>query len=92
MDEARSQTRAYEYLCHLEEARRWLEAAAGTQLPPAAQLGERLANGVVLCKVRQGEVPRKWRNAAQHDTHTPVSTHAAARGGRAGQDESQADF
>lgn len=55
LDDARQKARAYEYLCHLEEARCWLQECLGIGLPPASQLGKHLANGVALCKVRRRE-------------------------------------
>ncbi|RZF35835.1 hypothetical protein LSTR_LSTR008941 [Laodelphax striatellus] len=51
MDEARRKNIAYEYLCHLEEARKWLEAMLKERLPPAPVLEESLRNGIVLGKL-----------------------------------------
>eukprot|EP00730_Choanoeca_flexa_P000375 TRINITY_DN10173_c0_g2_i1.p1 TRINITY_DN10173_c0_g2~~TRINITY_DN10173_c0_g2_i1.p1 ORF type:complete len:749 (+),score=178.72 TRINITY_DN10173_c0_g2_i1:120-2366(+) len=50
-DQLRERTRAYEYLCHLEEAKRWLEVVLNEELPPPEKLGDRLANGVLLVKL-----------------------------------------
>uniref|UniRef100_A0A7M4E8N0 Ras GTPase-activating-like protein IQGAP1 n=1 Tax=Crocodylus porosus TaxID=8502 RepID=A0A7M4E8N0_CROPO len=51
MDERRLQNVAYEYLCHLEEAKRWMEACLNEELPPTTELEEGLRNGVYLAKL-----------------------------------------
>ncbi|XP_048144938.1 ras GTPase-activating-like protein IQGAP3 [Corvus hawaiiensis] len=51
MDEQRRQNVAYQYLCHLEEAKRWMEACLGEGLPPPTELEESLRNGVLLAKL-----------------------------------------
>ncbi|XP_044300758.1 ras GTPase-activating-like protein IQGAP1 [Varanus komodoensis] len=51
MDERRRQNVAYEYLCHLEEAKRWIEACLNEELPPTTELEEGLRNGVYLAKL-----------------------------------------
>ncbi|XP_010562410.1 PREDICTED: ras GTPase-activating-like protein IQGAP3 [Haliaeetus leucocephalus] len=51
MDEQRRQNVAYQYLCHLEEAKRWMEACLSEELPPLIELEETLRNGVVLAKL-----------------------------------------
>ncbi|XP_048381646.1 ras GTPase-activating-like protein IQGAP3 isoform X2 [Stegostoma tigrinum] len=51
MDERRRQNIAYEYLCHLEEAKRWMEACLGEEIPPTTDLEESLRNGVILAKL-----------------------------------------
>ncbi|CAN9514406.1 unnamed protein product [Ophioblennius macclurei] len=51
MDEQRIQNVAYQYLCRLEEAKRWIEACLGTDLPSPTELEEALRNGVVLAKL-----------------------------------------
>uniref|UniRef100_A0A3B3D0K7 Calponin-homology (CH) domain-containing protein n=1 Tax=Oryzias melastigma TaxID=30732 RepID=A0A3B3D0K7_ORYME len=51
MDERRLQNMAYEYLCHLEEAKRWMEACLDEELPPTTELEEGLRNGVYLAKL-----------------------------------------
>uniref|UniRef100_A0A8C4UMY4 IQ motif containing GTPase activating protein 1 n=1 Tax=Falco tinnunculus TaxID=100819 RepID=A0A8C4UMY4_FALTI len=51
MDERRRQNVAYEYLCHLEEAKRWMEACLSEELPPTTELEEGLRNGVYLAKL-----------------------------------------
>uniref|UniRef100_A0A8C9Y5R5 IQ motif containing GTPase activating protein 3 n=1 Tax=Sander lucioperca TaxID=283035 RepID=A0A8C9Y5R5_SANLU len=42
---------AYQYLCRLEEAKRWMEACLGEELPAPSELEEALRNGVFLAKL-----------------------------------------
>ncbi|NWH48746.1 IQGA3 protein, partial [Fregata magnificens] len=51
MDEQRRKNVAYQYLCHLEEAKRWMEACLSEELPPPTELEESLRNGVILAKL-----------------------------------------
>ncbi|NXG18109.1 IQGA3 protein, partial [Grallaria varia] len=51
MDEQRRQNVAYQYLCHLEEAKRWMETCLGEELPSPTELEETLRNGVLLAKL-----------------------------------------
>ncbi|XP_072283826.1 ras GTPase-activating-like protein IQGAP3 [Pyxicephalus adspersus] len=51
MDEQRRQNVAYQYLCHLEEAKRWMESCLNEDLPPPTELEESLRNGVTLAKL-----------------------------------------
>ncbi len=50
---------AYEYLCHVGEAKEWIEGCLGNELPfGVVEMEEQLRNGVVLAKlvrVFQGE-------------------------------------
>uniref|UniRef100_A0A672LQ15 Ras GTPase-activating-like protein IQGAP1 n=1 Tax=Sinocyclocheilus grahami TaxID=75366 RepID=A0A672LQ15_SINGR len=58
MDERRRQNIAYEYLCHLEEAKQWIEACLGEQLPPTTELENGLRNGVYLGKLANFFAPQ----------------------------------
>uniref|UniRef100_A0A669B2J0 IQ motif containing GTPase activating protein 2 n=2 Tax=Oreochromis niloticus TaxID=8128 RepID=A0A669B2J0_ORENI len=58
MDERRRQNIAYEYLCHLEEAKRWMEACLEEDLPPTTELEEGLRNGVYLGKLAMFFAPK----------------------------------
>ncbi|XP_072848768.2 ras GTPase-activating-like protein IQGAP2 isoform X1 [Pogona vitticeps] len=58
MDERRRQNIAYEYLCHLEEAKRWMEVCLGEELPPTTELEEGLRNGVYLAKLAKFFAPK----------------------------------
>ncbi|XP_045673127.1 ras GTPase-activating-like protein IQGAP3 isoform X3 [Phyllostomus hastatus] len=51
MDEQRRQNVAYQYLCRLEEAKRWMEACLKEELPSPVELEESLRNGVLLAKL-----------------------------------------
>lgn len=51
MDERRKENIAYVYLCHLEEAKMWIEACIKEPIPPTVELEEGLRNGVVLAKL-----------------------------------------
>ncbi|XP_065671327.1 ras GTPase-activating-like protein IQGAP1 isoform X1 [Hydra vulgaris] len=51
MDERRREQIAYEYLCHLEEARIWLEGCIHEEVPPTTELEQGLTNGVILAKL-----------------------------------------
>ncbi|XDV39519.1 hypothetical protein PO909_008752 [Leuciscus waleckii] len=63
MDEQRIQNVAYQYLCRLEEAKRWMEACLKELLPSPTELEEALRNGVYLAKLGHcfapGVVPLK---------------------------------
>ncbi|XP_056672219.1 ras GTPase-activating-like protein IQGAP3 [Monodelphis domestica] len=51
MDEQRRQNVAYQYLCRLEEAKRWMEACLKEELPSPVEMEESLRNGVLLAKL-----------------------------------------
>lgn len=51
IDEIRQRNIAYEYLCHLEEAKIWIESCIKETLPPSTELEHNLRNGVVLAKL-----------------------------------------
>ncbi|KAL5004093.1 hypothetical protein ScPMuIL_017549 [Solemya velum] len=59
MDEKRKQNLAYEYLCHLEEAKVWIQACINEELPPTTELEEGLRNGVYLAKLGHFFAPTK---------------------------------
>lgn len=59
MDMQRKHLQAYEYLCHIGEARAWLEDVLDPdKLPPIVQLEEALRNGVTLAEVVVRLAPR----------------------------------
>ncbi|XP_057324303.1 ras GTPase-activating-like protein IQGAP1 [Microplitis mediator] len=60
MDEQRQKTLAYEYLCHLEEAKIWMEACLREKLPSTTELEENLRNGVYLAKLAHFMDPESW--------------------------------
>lgn len=83
MDTERREGIAYEYLCHLEEARKWMEECIKEDLPPTTVLEENLRNGVYFAKLGNfcapNVVPRrkifdaeqkKWEATGLHFKHT----------------------
>uniref|UniRef100_A0A8D0CK02 IQ motif containing GTPase activating protein 3 n=1 Tax=Scleropages formosus TaxID=113540 RepID=A0A8D0CK02_SCLFO len=58
MDEQRIQNVAYQYLCRLEEAKRWMEACLHEDLPAPTELEEGLRNGVWLAKLGHCFAPK----------------------------------
>ncbi|NWS91014.1 IQGA3 protein, partial [Toxostoma redivivum] len=88
MDEQRRQNIAYQYLCHLEEAKRWMEACLGEGLPPSTELEETLRNGVLLAKLGHCFAPAvvpvkkiydpeqtRYKAAGLHFRHTDNINH-----------------
>ncbi|XP_072167571.1 ras GTPase-activating-like protein IQGAP1 [Diadema setosum] len=59
MDADRLKSIAYQYLCHLEEAKKWMEACIREDLPPTTELEEGLRNGVYLAKLAHFFAPQK---------------------------------
>ncbi|KAG0639909.1 hypothetical protein HOY80DRAFT_885591 [Tuber brumale] len=51
MDKRRQYIQAYEYLCHIGEAKEWLENCIGEPIPPVVELEEALRDGVTLAKL-----------------------------------------
>ncbi|XP_045597721.1 ras GTPase-activating-like protein IQGAP1 [Procambarus clarkii] len=51
MDEQRQKNISYQYLCHLEEAKKWMEACINEVLPEAENLEHHLRHGVYLAKL-----------------------------------------
>ncbi|KAL2916115.1 iqgap-related protein [Polyrhizophydium stewartii] len=57
MESERKRLQAYEYLCHIGEAKEWIEACTGEQIPPIDQLEEHLRNGIVLARLAKAFQP-----------------------------------
>jgi Ras GTPase-activating-like protein IQGAP2/3 len=57
MDKQRQFLQAYEYLCHIGEAKEWIEDIIHKDLPPIVQLEEALRDGVTLAEVVQAFKP-----------------------------------
>lgn len=53
MDRQRQFLQAYEYLCHIGEAKEWIEDIIHKQIPEIVQLEEALRDGVTLAEVVQ---------------------------------------
>ena len=59
MDKQRQFLQAYEYLCHIGEAKEWIEDITHKTLPPIVELEEALRNGVTLAEVVEALNPDK---------------------------------
>ena len=83
MDIERRDGIAYEYLCHLEEAKKWIEECIKEDLPPTTELEENFRNGVYFAKLGHfcapNVVPKrkifdteqtKWESTGLHFKHT----------------------
>ncbi|KAA6416069.1 MAG: IQ domain-containing containing GTPase activating [Lasallia pustulata] len=57
MDKQRQYLQAYEYLCHIGEAKEWIEDIIHKPVPPIVQLEEALRDGVTLAEVVQALYP-----------------------------------
>ncbi|KAJ3056588.1 hypothetical protein HK097_005751 [Rhizophlyctis rosea] len=58
LDKERSLLQAYEYLCHIGEAKEWIEACIKEQIAPIEQLDEELRNGIVLARLARTFEPK----------------------------------
>ena len=83
MDTERREGIAYEYLCHLEEAKKWMEDCIKEQMPASTDLEENLRNGVYFAKLGHFCAPnvvpkrkifdadqKKWESSGLHFKHT----------------------
>ena len=59
MDQQRQFLQAYEYLCHIGEAKEWIEDIIQKSIPPIVQLDEALRDGVTLAEVVQALFPER---------------------------------
>lgn len=59
IDNQRQFLQAYEYLCHIGEAKEWIEDVIHKELPPIVQLEEALRDGVTLAEIVQALYPDK---------------------------------
>ncbi|KAG6035103.1 hypothetical protein E4U19_005144 [Claviceps sp. Clav32 group G5] len=59
MDKQRQFLQAYEYLCHIGEAKEWIEDVTHKSLPPIVALEEALRDGVTLANVVEALNPNK---------------------------------
>jgi Ras GTPase-activating-like protein IQGAP2/3 len=57
MDQQRQYLQAYEYLCHIGEAKEWIEDIIQRSIPPIVELEEALRDGVVLAEIVQALHP-----------------------------------
>ena len=83
MDLERRESTAYEYLCHLEEAKNWIEECIREELPASTLLEDNFRNGVYFAKLGHFCAPnvvpkrkifdpdhKKWKATGLHFKHT----------------------
>ncbi|KAK2756968.1 hypothetical protein FQN54_004936 [Arachnomyces sp. PD_36] len=74
MDTQRQFIQAYEYLCHIGEAKEWIEDVINKPIPPIVELEEALRDGVTLAEVvqtlHQGGPLRIFRNPKLQYRHS----------------------
>ncbi|QPC67254.1 hypothetical protein HYE67_009485 [Fusarium culmorum] len=66
MDKQRQFLQAYEYLCHIGEAKEWIEDVIHKNIPPIVQLEEALRDGVTLAEVVESLNPDRRYRIFQH--------------------------
>ncbi|KAI1131843.1 hypothetical protein F5Y10DRAFT_36058 [Nemania abortiva] len=73
MDKQRQFLQAYEYLCHIGEAKEWIEDVIHRQIPPIVELEEALRDGVTLAEIVEALNPgrrhRIFRNPRLQARH-----------------------
>ncbi|KAJ3219368.1 hypothetical protein HDU67_001587 [Dinochytrium kinnereticum] len=68
MDKERMQLQAYEYLCHIGEAKEWIEACIHEPIAPTTQLEEDLRNGIILAKLARSYSPQSVKKIFEDKT------------------------
>lgn len=66
MDQQRQFLQAYEYLCHIGEAKEWIEDIIQKPIPPIVELEEALRDGVTLAEVVQALFPDRHFRIFRH--------------------------
>ncbi|MCJ1383548.1 hypothetical protein MMC17_006662 [Xylographa soralifera] len=66
MDQQRQFLQAYEYLCHIGEAKEWIEDIIHKPIPPIVQLEEALRDGVTLAEIVQALRPERSVRVFHH--------------------------
>lgn len=66
MDKQRQFLQAYEYLCHIGEAKEWIEEVIQKQIPAIVELEEALRDGVTLAEVVQALFPNRTFRIFRH--------------------------
>lgn len=66
MEKQRQFLQAYEYLCHIGEAKEWIEDIIHQTLPPIVQLEEALRDGVTLAEIVQAFYPDQTIRIFRH--------------------------
>ncbi|KAI5708213.1 hypothetical protein M8J77_018222 [Diaphorina citri] len=79
IDDIRQRNIAYEYLCHLEEAKIWIESCIKETLPPSTELESNLRNGIVLAKLGHYLDPEIVPESKIYDADFAVYNRAGLR-------------
>ena len=66
MDKQRQFLQAYEYLCHIGEAKEWIEDVIHRSIPPIVELEEALRDGVTLAEVVEALNPNTRYRIFRH--------------------------
>ncbi|KUI70913.1 Ras GTPase-activating-like protein rng2 [Cytospora mali] len=66
MDKQRQFLQAYEYLCHIGEAKEWIEDIMQKPIPPIVELEEALRDGVTLAEIVESLNPTKRYKIFHH--------------------------
>ena len=66
MDKQRQFLQAYEYLCHIGEAKEWIEDIIHRQIPAIVELEEALRDGVTLAEVVEALNPHRRHKIFRH--------------------------
>ncbi|KAK3330181.1 hypothetical protein B0H66DRAFT_509075 [Apodospora peruviana] len=66
MDKQRQFLQAYEYLCHIGEAKEWVEDIIHRPIPPIVELEEALRDGVTLAEVVEALNPHRRLKIFRH--------------------------
>ncbi|KAK4454774.1 hypothetical protein QBC34DRAFT_140781 [Podospora aff. communis PSN243] len=66
MDKQRQFLQAYEYLCHIGEAKEWIEDVIHRQIPPIVELEEALRDGVTLAEIVEALNPNRRYKIFRH--------------------------
>lgn len=72
-DSERASQQAYRYLCHIQEAKQWIESVLGTSLDcSVGDFEARLQNGVILAKLAQHFCPKVVKRIHDPDSLRPL--------------------
>jgi Ras GTPase-activating-like protein IQGAP2/3 len=66
MDKQRQFLQAYEYLCHIGEAKEWIEDVIQRTIPPIVELEEALRDGVTLAEIVESLNPHRRYKIFHH--------------------------
>ncbi|KAK0630115.1 hypothetical protein B0T17DRAFT_491133 [Bombardia bombarda] len=66
MDKQRQFLQAYEYLCHIGEAKEWIEDIINRSIPPIVELEEALRDGITLAEVVEALNPHRRLKIFRH--------------------------